>query len=167
VEGVAIGVRRQGRDRRHNSDSLHNRERAGRDGTCRQPQPPRQQRHRKRSQTALASCARAPYRLSGAVPDNRERAGRDGTCRQPQPPRQQRHRKRSQTALASCARAPYRLSGAVPARRRTLNLSAVPPSASHSASGALELYSLILRTTLEVGRVSGIGPFICFRIASS
>ena len=29
------------------------------------------------------------------------------------------------------------------------------------------LYSLIVRTTLEVGRVSVIGPFNCFRMASS
>jgi hypothetical protein len=36
-----------------------------------------------------------------------------------------------------------------------------------SASGAFEIYSLIVRTTLEVGRVSGIGPFNCFRMASS
>ena len=28
-------------------------------------------------------------------------------------------------------------------------------------------YSLIVRTTLEVGRVSVIGPFNCFRMASS
>ena len=31
----------------------------------------------------------------------------------------------------------------------------------------LEIYSLIVRTTLEVGRVSVIGPFNFFRMASS
>jgi hypothetical protein len=30
-----------------------------------------------------------------------------------------------------------------------------------------EIYSLIVRTTLEVGRVSVIGPFSCFRMDSS
>src|SRR5262245_25794061 len=36
-----------------------------------------------------------------------------------------------------------------------------------AARDAFEIYSLIVRTTLEVGRVSVIGPFNCFRMASS
>ena len=32
---------------------------------------------------------------------------------------------------------------------------------------AFEIYSLIVRTTLDVGRVSVIEPFNCFRMASS
>ena len=36
-----------------------------------------------------------------------------------------------------------------------------------AARDAFEIYSLMVRTTLEVGRVSVIGPFNCFRMASS
>jgi hypothetical protein len=36
-----------------------------------------------------------------------------------------------------------------------------------AARDAFEIYSLIVCTTLEVGRVSVIGPFNCFRMASS
>jgi len=36
-----------------------------------------------------------------------------------------------------------------------------------AARDAFQIYSLIVCTTLEVGRVSVIGPFNCFRMASS
>ena len=51
----------------------------------------------------------------------------------------------------------------LPYRKQLCRVCAV----EDAARDAFEIYSLIVCTTLEVGRVSVIGPFNCFRMASS